>query len=188
MDGIAKGGKYRENLPVDSGIGVPDVGNRYAEILREGTRSIDPDTAGVSTEVASSCQTIPAAATDDVSFAGDDVPDFEVELVQESRGLKLELHNAPAKAFVDGRMIQGIRSHLFTTLRDIVYIHHKLVEQQRFDLDSGTGITDAVFRILRNADIVSSNKEAGSSQFLMKSYVGDSNGMTPVFDNAVGMK
>jgi hypothetical protein len=54
-------------------------------------------------------------------------------------------------------MIQGIRSHLFTTLRDIVYIHHKLVEQQRFDLDSGTGITDAVFRILRNADIVSSN-------------------------------
>ena len=82
--------------------------------------------------------------------------DFEVRVVPESRGLKLELLNAPAAAFVDGKMIQGIRSHLFTTLRDIVYIHHKLVEQQRFDLDSGSGITDAVFRILRNADIVSS--------------------------------
>ena len=95
--------------------------------------------------------------TDDAQQIYQQYSDFEVELVQESRGLKLELHNAPAKAFVDGRMIQGIRSHLFTTLRDIVYIHHKLVEQQRFDLDSGTGITDAVFRILRNADIVSSN-------------------------------
>ena len=82
--------------------------------------------------------------------------DFEVRVVPESRGLKLELLNAPAAAFVDGRMIQGIRSHLFTTLRDIVYIHHKLVEQQRFDLDSSSGITDAVFRILRNAGIVSS--------------------------------
>ena len=95
--------------------------------------------------------------TDDAQQIYQQYSDFEVQLVQESRGLKLELHNAPAKAFVDGRMIQGIRSHLFTTLRDIVYIHHKLVEQQRFDLDSGTGITDAVFRILRNADIVSSN-------------------------------
>jgi len=65
--------------------------------------------------------------TDDAQQIYQQYSDFEVELVQESRGLKLELHNAPAKAFVDGRMIQGIRSHLFTTLRDIVYIHHKLV-------------------------------------------------------------
>jgi len=94
--------------------------------------------------------------TDDAQQIYAQYHDFDVRVVAESRGLKLELHNAPAAAFVDGKMIQGIRSHLFTTLRDIVYIHHKLVEQQRFDLDSGTGITDAVFRILRNADIVSS--------------------------------
>jgi predicted Rossmann-fold nucleotide-binding protein len=83
--------------------------------------------------------------------------DFELRVVPESRGLKLELYNAPAQAFVDGKMIQGIRGHLFAALRDVVFIHHKLVEQQRFDLDSGAGISDAVFRILRNADIVRSN-------------------------------
>ncbi len=82
--------------------------------------------------------------------------DFELQLVPESRGLRLELYNAPAEAFVDGKMIQGIRGHLFSALRDVVFIHHKLVEQQRFDLASGEGITDAVFRILRNADVVTS--------------------------------
>ena len=82
--------------------------------------------------------------------------DFELRVVPESRGLRLELFNAPAEAFVDGKMIQGIRGHLFSALRDVVFVHHKLVEQQRFDLDSSEGITDAVFRILRNADIVTS--------------------------------
>ena len=83
--------------------------------------------------------------------------DFDVQVVPEARGLKLELHNAPAQAFVDGRMIEGIRSHLFSALRDIVFTHHKLVEQRQFDLDSGEGITDTVFRILRNAGVVSSD-------------------------------
>jgi predicted Rossmann-fold nucleotide-binding protein len=82
--------------------------------------------------------------------------DFELRVVPESRGLKLELFNAPAEAFVDGKMIQGIRGHLFSALRDVVFTHHKLVEQRRFDLDTSEGITDAVFRILRNADIVTS--------------------------------
>ena len=83
--------------------------------------------------------------------------DFEVKVVAESRGLKLQLHNCPARAFVDGKMIEGIRSHLFSALRDIVFTYHKLVEQQHFDLDSGAGITDAVFRILRNAGVVNSD-------------------------------
>jgi predicted Rossmann-fold nucleotide-binding protein len=83
--------------------------------------------------------------------------DFEVTVVAESRGLKLQLHNCPARAFVDGKMIEGIRSHLFSALRDIVYTYHKLVKQQHFDLDSGAGITDTVFRILRNAGVVKSD-------------------------------
>ncbi|TGD74166.1 LOG family protein [Mangrovimicrobium sediminis] len=83
--------------------------------------------------------------------------DFDVRVIPEPRGLKLELRNAPGQAFVDGRMIEGIRAHLFAVLRDIVYTHHKLVEQRQFDVDSGEGITDAVFRILRNADTVSSD-------------------------------
>jgi predicted Rossmann-fold nucleotide-binding protein len=94
--------------------------------------------------------------TDDAQEVFERYSDFRIELVQESRGLKLELHNAPAVAFVDGVMIDGIREHLFTALRDIVFIHQKRV-QQRFDLDSGEGITDAVFSMLRNAAIVNSN-------------------------------
>jgi predicted Rossmann-fold nucleotide-binding protein len=83
--------------------------------------------------------------------------DFRVAVVPEPRGLKIELQNAPTQAFVDGKMIEGIRSHLFSALRDIVFTHHKLVEQRHFDLDSGEGITDTVFRILRNAGVVGSN-------------------------------
>ncbi|MDP5072179.1 MAG: DUF3412 domain-containing protein, partial [Congregibacter sp.] len=44
-----------------------------------------------------------------------------------------------------------------SALRDIVYTEHKLTEQQAFDLSSSDGITDAVFRILRNANVVRSN-------------------------------
>ncbi|WOJ95207.1 nucleotide 5'-monophosphate nucleosidase PpnN [Congregibacter variabilis] len=83
--------------------------------------------------------------------------DFDVRVIPEPRGLKLELFNAPGEAFVDGKMIEGIRHHLFSALRDIVYTEHKLAEQQTFDLISSEGITDAVFRILRNANVVRSN-------------------------------
>ncbi len=88
-----------------------------------------------------------------------DYRDFEVEVIPQPRGLKLELRNAPASAFVDGKMIEGIRRHLFSALRDVVFTQHKLAQQQRFDLESGEGITDAVFRILRNADVVRANVE-----------------------------
>ncbi len=83
--------------------------------------------------------------------------DFDLRVVPEPRGLKLELHNAPAQAFVDGRMVEGIRAHLFAALRDMVFTQHKLEQQGQFDLDTGAGMTDAVFRILRNANIVRSD-------------------------------
>jgi len=80
--------------------------------------------------------------------------DFSIEVIPQSRGIKLEVHNAPAPAFVEGRMINGIREHLFSVLRDIVFTHNKLAREGRFDLDSSDGISDAVFRILRNAGVV----------------------------------
>lgn len=94
---------------------------------------------------------------DDARKLSVDFSDFDLKVVPEPRGLKLELYNCPEQAFVDGKMIEGIRSHLFSALRDIIFTHHKLVEQQRFDLDSSEGITDTVFRILRNANIVTSD-------------------------------
>lgn len=87
--------------------------------------------------------------------------DFDVRIVPEPRGLKLELRNAPAAAFVDGRMIEGIRNHLFSALRDVVFTAHKMSAQRSFDLHSSDGITDAVFRLLRNADVVRSNIQPG---------------------------
>ena len=45
---------------------------------------------------------------------------FSIRVLQQERGIKLELFSAPQGAFVDGEMIRGIREHLFSVLRDIV--------------------------------------------------------------------
>jgi pyrimidine/purine-5'-nucleotide nucleosidase len=79
--------------------------------------------------------------------------DFVVTLEQEDRGLRLDLRNAPAHAFVDGQMIHGVREHLFAVLRDIVYNTQELEQGAQFDLGSAPGITDAVFKILRHAGL-----------------------------------
>ena len=94
------------------------------------------------------------SATDDARVIFDQYADFEIRVLQESRGVKLEVFNAPAQAFVDGVMIDGIREHLFTALRDVVFIHQQRPLHERFDLGSSEGITDAVFRMLRNASMV----------------------------------
>jgi predicted Rossmann-fold nucleotide-binding protein len=79
---------------------------------------------------------------------------FGIRLVQQQRGIKLELKGAPAHAFVDGKMIKGIKEHLFAVLRDIIYISDEINENPRFNLDTSQGISNAVFHILRNANIL----------------------------------
>ncbi|MEQ8409865.1 MAG: nucleotide 5'-monophosphate nucleosidase PpnN [Gammaproteobacteria bacterium] len=83
--------------------------------------------------------------------------DFSVEIIKESRGIKLKINNAPGTAFVDGKMIRGVQEHLFAALRDIVYTQDKIDRTGGFDITTSTGITDAVFRILRNAGVVRAN-------------------------------
>jgi hypothetical protein len=77
--------------------------------------------------------------------------DFDLVLARQAWGIKLELRNAPAPAFVDGEMIRGIKEHLFAVLRDVVYISNEIVDSGRFNLAESTSITNAVFHILRNA-------------------------------------
>jgi len=84
--------------------------------------------------------------------------DFEIGIVQQDRGVKLALTNAPETAFVDGKMIRGIREQLFAVLRDVVYVNAKLVAGH-FDLATSEGITDAVFRILRNAGVLKTQRD-----------------------------
>ena len=81
-------------------------------------------------------------------------PDFEVQVIQQNRGIKLALKNAPAHAFVDGKMIKGINEHLFTVLRDILYISNEIEGTCKFNLAHSDGITDAVFHILRHANVL----------------------------------
>ena len=80
--------------------------------------------------------------------------DFDIRIIQQSWGIKLEMVNAPAVAFVDGRMIRGVKEHLFAVLRDIVYTANEIVESDRFDLHEPDSITNAVFCILRNARLL----------------------------------
>ncbi|MGX5172873.1 nucleotide 5'-monophosphate nucleosidase PpnN [Aliikangiella sp. IMCC44653] len=78
--------------------------------------------------------------------------DFDIEIVQQDRGIRLNLINAPANAFVDGEMIASCREMLFSSMRDIVYTETEK-RLQRSELQTGTGLTDHVFHLLRNADI-----------------------------------
>lgn len=91
---------------------------------------------------------------DDARAMLDTFANFELGFIQQDRGLKLSLQNAPGEAFVDGKMIRGIRELLFAVLRDIVYTRNEIFDGGRFDLASGSGITDAVFHIVRNAGLL----------------------------------
>ena len=75
----------------------------------------------------------------DTDDAGDlrALPRFDIRIVRQACGIKLELRNAPASAFVDGEMIRGINEQLFAVLRDVVYIANEIVRARRFDLRAG---------------------------------------------------
>lgn len=81
-------------------------------------------------------------------------PNFDISIVERERGIKLDIKGAPASAFVDDKMIKGIHEHLFAVLRDILFIGDEINGNINFDLNSSEGITDAVFHILRNADVL----------------------------------
>ena len=80
--------------------------------------------------------------------------DFEVGFIRQDRGLKVSLKNAPANAFVDGKMIRGTRELLSAVLRDIVFTRNEILDSGRFDLLTSDGITNAVFHIVRNARLL----------------------------------
>jgi predicted Rossmann-fold nucleotide-binding protein len=92
--------------------------------------------------------------TDNAREIFDKYKDFDVQIVRHAWGVKLEIHHAPAAAFVDGEMIRGIKELLFAVLRDVVYIANEIVESGRFDLTRPQAVTNAVFHILRNARVL----------------------------------
>jgi pyrimidine/purine-5'-nucleotide nucleosidase len=91
---------------------------------------------------------------DDARSIFEKYKDFDLKIVREAWGIKLEIKNAPAAAFVDGEMIRGLKDHLFAVLRDVVFISNEIIDSGRFDLASSPSITNAVFHILRNARVL----------------------------------
>lgn len=84
---------------------------------------------------------------------------FDIKLINQPRGIKLDVINAPASAFVDGEMIKGIKEHVFSVLRDIVYANSILAKSSEFDLNTSDGITNFIFHQLRNAQILEASTQ-----------------------------
>ncbi|MEM9101667.1 MAG: nucleotide 5'-monophosphate nucleosidase PpnN [Pseudomonadota bacterium] len=91
---------------------------------------------------------------DDTAVILEMFKDFDIQVVQQERGIKLDITNAPASAFVDGQMLKGIKEHLFAVLRDIIYISNEIEDNKKFNLQESQGLTNAIFHILRNAGIL----------------------------------
>lgn len=97
------------------------------------------------------------AESDDPRAAQVRYPDYDIEVLQLDRGIKLELKNAPGSAFVDGDIMRGVADLLFAVVRDIAYTACEIQTSAKFDLASSAGITSAVFEILRNARVLRPN-------------------------------
>jgi len=93
------------------------------------------------------------AVSDDPRAILEQYPDFDIQVLQQDRGIKIELTNAPGQAFVDGQIIRGINELLVAVIRDIVYVS-TLQEQVDGRLDPSEALTQSVFEILRNARIL----------------------------------
>lgn len=78
---------------------------------------------------------------------------FDVQISQKFRDVQLDLINAPASAFVEGEIIQGIREHLFSVLRDLLYVQDEL-DSCCEGLSDSERITNLVFHILRHAGVM----------------------------------
>lgn len=91
--------------------------------------------------------------TDNAREVLDKYANFDIRIIQQERGIKLAVTNAPPDAFVEGEMIRGIRELLFAVVRDIAFVSGEVEIARRFDFATSDGTTNAVFHILRNAGI-----------------------------------
>ncbi|MBJ7538943.1 nucleotide 5'-monophosphate nucleosidase PpnN [Marinomonas transparens] len=91
--------------------------------------------------------------SDDPQAVMEEFNDFEIRIVQQERGVKLQLKNAPGSAFVDGKMISSVREMLFSVLRDIIFTYHEYILARGLENASSDKLTNVVFELLRNANV-----------------------------------
>ena len=82
---------------------------------------------------------------------------FDVEVVPQTRGVLLQLNNAPISAFVDSEIILGIKENLYSVLRDIIYLSNSLLHNEQNN--TGTELTALVFQILRHAQALAPRRK-----------------------------
>lgn len=92
--------------------------------------------------------------TDDPRDLLAEYANFDVKLIPQPRGIKLEVINAPPRAFVDGAMIKGLQEHLFSVLRDILHASSMFGDESRLARQSGEETTNFIFNMLRNAGVL----------------------------------
>ena len=87
--------------------------------------------------------------------------DFAVNLIRRERGVKVELVNPPAHAFVDGKLITGVHEHIFSVLRDLLHIGARYSAQYLRVMPSSDSdyITHCVFDMLRHAQTIKNTAE-----------------------------
>jgi predicted Rossmann-fold nucleotide-binding protein len=97
---------------------------------------------------------------DDAESLFEEYKDFDVKLIRKERGVKIELSNPPESAFVDGKLIAGVHEHIFSVLRDMLYMSSKHDAQfdssrQRVHTPSQANVTThVVFDMLRHANAI----------------------------------
>lgn len=96
---------------------------------------------------------------DDAESMFEKYKDFTIEIHEVNRGLRLDLKNAPKAAFVDGKMIRGIRELLSAVIRDITYYHSEIKNENDYDETNPIFLTNTVYEILRNAMILNPSIE-----------------------------
>ena len=91
--------------------------------------------------------------------------DFEINVLRNERGLKLELINPPKTAFVDEQIIYSIQNNLFSVLRDIVHLATTKNETEMLasitheNISIGEIRTNQIFNILRHAKAIKSGSD-----------------------------
>ena len=68
------------------------------------------------------------STSDDPRAAAELYPDFDIQVLQQDRGVRIDLFKAPAMAFVGGDIIRGVAELLFAVVRDLAYTAIELRE------------------------------------------------------------
>lgn len=100
------------------------------------------------------------AVTDDSRAFLAQYQHFDIELVACEKSIVLELHNPPETAFVDQKIIRNIQYHLFSVLRDIIFVNG-MAERLKdvLDIPLSKYSSNLIFSILRNAKAFPANND-----------------------------